>query len=287
MSQQFLFQQRVGILATKHQKEKAIAPLLEPALGLTIKVPPNFDTDLFGTFTRDIKRPANQLETAKLKAQKALELTQETLAFASEGAFIPHPNFPWVMCDREIVLLYDTQHNLQIIGEELSTETNFNHQSVTHLEAAKTFAQKVQFPSHGLILRASLDRAEPGTIFKGITSEAQLETAFREAQKHSSDGKIHLETDMRALYNPTRMKAIAKATQNLIQKINSTCPQCSTPGFDIVEQHKGLRCAACNFPTALIKAVTYQCSHCGFRQEQLYPNNLQKADPTYCAYCNP
>jgi hypothetical protein len=83
-----LFANRVGVLATMHQKERVMAPLLEKELGIKVIVPPNFNTDSFGTFTREIKRPGDQLETARLKAEKALLLTGETLAFASEGALI-------------------------------------------------------------------------------------------------------------------------------------------------------------------------------------------------------
>ena len=65
-----LFINRVAVLATMHHKENVIAPLLKKQLGLEVVVPPNFNTDQFGTFTRDIKRPDTQIVTAKLKARK-------------------------------------------------------------------------------------------------------------------------------------------------------------------------------------------------------------------------
>lgn len=66
------FQNRVCILATMHKKEQAIAPLLEKELEVKVVVPEAFNTDIFGTFTRDIKRLGTQLEAARLKAKKAL-----------------------------------------------------------------------------------------------------------------------------------------------------------------------------------------------------------------------
>lgn len=54
-----------------HQKEKVIAPLLEQELCIKVIVPQDFNTDIFGTFTRDVKRPGTQIATAKLKAEKA------------------------------------------------------------------------------------------------------------------------------------------------------------------------------------------------------------------------
>jgi hypothetical protein len=71
MTKHSLFCDRVGVLATMHQKERVIAPLLERELGIKVVVPQNFDTDAFGTFTREIKRPGDQLQAARLKAQKA------------------------------------------------------------------------------------------------------------------------------------------------------------------------------------------------------------------------
>ena len=81
------FRDRLVVIATMHRKELAIAPILQTALGVRIIVPEDFDSDLFGTFTRDIDRPASQIETAKLKAEKALELIDADLAIASEGSF--------------------------------------------------------------------------------------------------------------------------------------------------------------------------------------------------------
>ncbi|WP_228024433.1 DUF6671 family protein [cf. Phormidesmis sp. LEGE 11477] len=125
-----LFTNRVAVIATMHHKEQAIAPLIEPALGVRTLVPTDFNTDAFGTFTRETKRPADQLATARLKAKAVLELTGERLAIASEGSFGPHPQIPFVACNRELVLLLDLEHELEIVGEALSTETNYQSQTV-------------------------------------------------------------------------------------------------------------------------------------------------------------
>lgn len=282
MSNSF-FANRIGVIATMHQKEKAIAPLLEQALDIKTIVPPNFNTDTFGTFTREIKRQGTQLEAARLKAAKALSLTHETLAFASEGTFVPHPALAYLPCNREIVLLLDKKHNLEIIGQELSTETNYSHQIINTLEDAFSFASKVGFPEHGLLVRKDTSAQE---IIKGITTEKDLVEAVETALAKSSNG-IQIETDMRAMYNPTRMKNIEKATRNLIKKLQQLCPNCSYPGFDVTEYKKGLPCAICNFPTSLTIAEIYQCKHCDFRQEVLFPSSMEKADPAQCMYCNP
>ena len=277
------FADRIGVIATMHQKEKAIAPLLEQALGIKTVVPANFNTDTFGTFTREIKRPGTQIEAARLKAEKALHLTNETLAFASEGTFGPHPDLAYLPCNREIVLLLDKVNNLEIIGQELSTETNYSHKIINTLEDAFSFASKVGFPEHGLLVRKDTSAQK---IIKGITTEKDLVEAVEAALAKSSNG-IQIETDMRAMYNPTRMKNIEKATRNLIKKLQQLCPNCSYPGFDVAQYKKGLPCAICHLPTALTLAEIYQCKNCNFRQEVLFPNSMEKADPAQCMYCNP
>ena len=281
MSDSF-FTGRIGVIATMHQKEKAIAPVVEQALGIKTIVPANFNTDTFGTFTREIKRQGTQIEAARHKAEQALSLTNETLAFASEGTFGPHPALSYLPCNREIVLLLDKKHNLEIIGQELATETNYNHQIIKTLEAAHNFASKAGFPAHGLIVRN--DSAQE--IIKGITTEESLIKAVSSALTKSPDG-IQLETDMRAMYNPTRMKNIEKATRNLIQKLQQLCPNCDYPGFNVAEYKKGLPCALCQLPTSLTLAEIYQCNNCNFRKETLFPNRIEQADPSQCMYCNP
>ncbi|BAY23382.1 hypothetical protein NIES2100_31470 [Calothrix sp. NIES-2100] len=287
MKNQHLFSNRVAILATMHQKQQAIAPILEPELGIKILVPTDFNTDIFGTFTREIERPGTQIAAAKLKATKALELTGEKLAIASEGSFAPHPYIPYIYSNREIVILLDIENDLELIGEELSLETNFSHQVAENIQQAYDFAIKVGFPEHGLVISYQQIVKDSSEIIKGITTEEKLIEAWNWAMNNSPDGKVYLETDMRALYNPTRMKNIAKATYNLLSKIKHHCPQCNIPGFDITQRITGLPCAICGMPTSLVHSVIYQCQKCSYSQEKLFPNGKEFADPSQCMYCNP
>ncbi|BAZ49097.1 hypothetical protein NIES4103_17080 [Nostoc sp. NIES-4103] len=285
MKYQQLFSNRVAVLGTMHQKERAIAPILEKELGIKVIVPDNFNTDIFGTFSREIKRPGTQIITARLKAQKALDITGETLAIASEGSFAPHPAVPYLYCNKEIVILIDKDNDLEIIGEEFSLETNFNHQVVENLQQAREFALKVGFPEHGLVVWFEKSEGNSNEIIKGITTETKLVEAINLSLENSTT--VHIETDMRAIYNPTRMKNIEKATSDLLTKIKTLCPNCSTPGFAITERIQGLPCEICFTPTTLTRSVIYQCKKCGFRQEKLFPNDREFADPGQCMYCNP
>ncbi|NJO79719.1 MAG: hypothetical protein HC827_15220 [Cyanobacteria bacterium RM1_2_2] len=280
-----LFHYRTGVLATMHQKERVIAPILAEQLGVQIIVPQDFNTDKFGTFTRDVKRSGSQLDAAKLKAETAVTFTGLTLAFASEGSFGAHPAIPFLPYNREIVLLIDRTHDLEIVGEATSTETNYRHQLVKSLEEALAFAQKIGFPAHGLVAMSEPQPTQASHIVKGITDEAHLiETVTWLLTKF---GQAHLETDMRAMHNPTRMKVIAQATRDLIQQVNHCCPQCGTPGFALVERKPGLPCALCGSPTELTLAVTHRCKKCHFSNVTYFADGQEFADPGQCAYCNP
>ncbi|RZM77363.1 DUF6671 family protein [Leptolyngbya iicbica] len=278
---------RQAVIATMHRKEQAIAPLLQSSLGVSIHVPPDFNTDRLGTFTRDIKRPADQLATARLKAQAALDLTGGDLAIASEGSFGPHPEIPFVPCDRELVLLLDRQHNLEIVGQAISTQTNYRAQTVRSVDEAVAFATAVGFPKHGVVVMPTDGAIESAAIAKGITTKQELTQAVSKAIGQSERGTAHIETDMRAHYNPTRMQVIAAATENLIQLISQRCPSCQCPGFSIARRNPGLPCAWCHTPTLLPLSVTYRCQRCDFGQAKNFPDGQQTADPGNCAYCNP
>lgn len=276
-----------ALLATMHGKESVIAPILLDTLQLHVRVPDTFNTDAFGTFTRDVPRPGDQLQTARAKTNAILEQFGGAIAIASEGSFGPHPLLPMLPGNREIVLFVDQRYDLEVVGEALSTQTNFNHCTIDTLQQALEFAEKIGFPQHGLIAMTYAETKNSEEIIKGITTEAQLEQAIVKLKDHSSRGTVHLETDMRAMHNPMRMQVIAEATQNLVQNLLRRCPGCQWPNFTIVERKAGLPCSWCGAPTDLTRSVLYHCQHCGFRQESFFPNGQETADPGQCPFCNP
>lgn len=82
--------QRVALL-TKHGKENVIAPTLKKLLGCFAEKVDGYDTDIFGTFTRDIACDGNQLEAARKKARTGMALSGLPIGIASEGTFGPDP----------------------------------------------------------------------------------------------------------------------------------------------------------------------------------------------------
>lgn len=278
-----MFNGRRLLIVTKHQKEKVIAPLLEKELGVKCMVTENFDTDVLGTFTGEIERVHDPVTTARNKCHMAMELSDCDLAIASEGSFGLHPALYFIHADEEILLLVDKKNDLEIIVRELSTETNYNGEEIKTEKELIDFAKRVKFPSHGLIIRKA--KEDSNLITKGITDWDQLKNIFN--QLLNKYGIVYIETDMRAMYNPTRMSVIEKGVRKLIYKIRSICPQCNTPGFGITNATQGLLCKLCGFPTRSTFSYIYTCNKCSFTREELYPHKKLKEDPSYCDNCNP
>lgn len=282
MAQNF-FENRTIVIATQHKKEQVIAPVLEKELGLKCILPEGFDTDTLGTFSGEVERENTPLETVREKCLKAMNHSDCDLGIASEGSFGAHPIYGFVASDDELIILIDKKNDLEIVARNLTTETNFCSSLLHSEKELLEFAENASFPSHALVLRD----AENGIkkIIKGIQNQLKLKEAFH--QIYEEFGQVFVETDMRAMFNPTRMQAIEVATQNLVKKIRVGCPSCSMPGFDVTEVNTGLPCSACGFPTRSTLSATYACKKCGFHQNEMYPNQKEEEDPTYCDMCNP
>lgn len=278
-----MFKGRRLLIATKHEKEKVIAPLLAESLDLTCFVSEEFDTDTLGTFTGEVERKEDPVATARNKCLKAMELYGCDLGIASEGSFGPHPTIFFVPADEEILIFIDRRHKLEIVARALSTETNFDGEEIHTEDQLIRFAERAQFPSHALILRTA--KTADAEIVKGITDWPRLKETFR--QLLEKQGIVYAETDMRAMYNPTRMKVIEQAAHKLLEKIKSCCPGCNTPGFGISGAQAGLPCEWCNSPTRSTLSYLYQCQKCAFEKEEKYPHHKTHEDPMYCDICNP
>lgn len=278
-----IFSNRKLLIATKHHKEKVIAPLFEKELGVRCFTSNKFDTDTLGTFSGEVSRKDDALTTLKKKCILAIEKNHCDLVIASEGSFGVHPSVFFASADEELMMLIDTKHDLEIVAREISLDTNFNASVITNQSDLLAFAQRVQFPSHALIMNPAENNYSK--IVKGINNLESLKKHFEEFTNEF--GKAYVETDMRAQFNPTRMKVIEKVAQKLLQNVQSICPNCKTPGFTITKAIPGLPCNWCKSPTASTLSFLYKCSKCDFTKEDLFPHQKNTEDPTYCDLCNP
>jgi len=274
--------QRVALL-TQHGKERAVAPVLDTALGCRVERIGGYDTDQLGTFTRDIRRAGTQLEAARRKARIGMELAGLPIGLASEGSFGPDPMvgmFPWNV---EVLIFIDNEQGLEIVGLAQG-KANHAHLLTGEWAAAEAFARQAEFPTHRLVVRP--EGENDLRIRKGIASWADLEAAFAWAQTQSADRLVFLETDPRAHANPTRMEMIRLAAEDLLKKLLSPCPDCGAPGFWLVERVGGLPCADCGAPTHETCAEVHGCVKCSHRLTR-ERTELRYADPGRCDYCNP
>lgn len=186
---------------------------------------------------------------------------------------------------REIVVLVDHDSGLEITGRHAEMATNFQHAQVTDVAAALAFAARIDFPAHGVIVMACIDRAPAPKHFirKSIETAAELSVAVTEVI--ATCGAAHVETDMRAHRNPMRMRAIKRAAIDLVRRFRSACPRCARPGFAMAELLRGLPCAGCGGPSIAVRAEIWGCDGCGHREEK--PARAFKADPSLCPVCNP
>jgi hypothetical protein len=278
-----LYRGRQVALLTQHGKEHVIAPVLHSVLGCRVERVSGYDTDLLGTFSRDIPRDGTQVEAAREKARIGMEIACLPLGLASEGSFGPDPFtgiLPWNI---EVLIWIDKECDLEITAVAQG-KTNLNHTLITHWEEAEAFARKTGFPEHQLVVRP--EDENDIRIRKGIANWTDLQTAFSWALDTSENGCVFIETDMRAHANPTRMNNIRLAAEELAKKLSSTCPACGAPGYWIIERLTGLPCKGCGLPTHEIRAEVHGCCKCTHQVTHERADRMH-ADPSRCDYCNP
>jgi hypothetical protein len=269
-------------LLTKHGKESAIGEVMLEGLGIELIHVDSYDTDLFGTFTRDVERHGNQYDAALAKALKGMEICGTQLGVSSEGLFTLDPFlglFPW---NNELVLFVDQSSNFEVAGfsssyaQSYSSSISIDDDLEAHLESAL-------FPSHYLVVRA--DGPESISLAKGISTREELNDALKYFFSKSETGKVFIENDLRAFSNPTRMKNIKNAAINLVERLRSCCPSCGCPGFWVTHHIPGLLCNSCGMKTREGLAKVFECKKCKHKEEVKSKNEF--ADPGKCDFCNP
>lgn len=269
-----------AVVATMHGKEQVIRSSLS-SLGLSFLPVPSIDTDRFGTFTREIHRTGNQKDALLAKAQAGLELSPKAdCAIASEGAFGPHPNLPFLSSGFEMVGLLERQSGNLVIGYHLTTETNFAQTLARTWPDSEKFATQIGFPDHAIVV---METQNGPVLAKGLCNREDFQSLCMAEIKRL--GSVWLETDMRAHLNPTRMTSIGKAAGDLLHRLQARCPTCKHP--DWVPQVKGGRpCALCRAPTNEPWIENYLCTACGHQEEKLIDPD-RKGEPRHCSFCNP
>lgn len=275
-------QQSVAFL-TQHGKETLIGPMLGQALGCRVVRAEGFDTDQLGTFSGEVPRPDSQVQTARRKARIGMDLLGTPLGLASEGAFVPDPFgglLPWNI---EVLVWID-----DIRGQEVTAiaqgPARSLHRSVGQVDALLQWASEAGFPEHHVMLRP--EGVRQPLVRKGLHDTQALVSAFEACRAESPKGLVQAENDLRAFCNPTRQRMIVRAAEELVEKLQSTCPACQLPGYWVKEKVAGLPCRSCGLPTRLPRALVWRCDGCGHNTTEP-AGDATHADPSRCDHCNP
>ncbi|MCL4423226.1 MAG: hypothetical protein M1115_08705 [Actinobacteria bacterium] len=275
---------RTAVLATKHEKLPLIGPPLLATIGLQVQTVP-VDTDSLGTFTGDIPRQWPPLETAIAKARLGMNVARQALGLASEGSIGPDPTIPFVITDREIVVLVDDDNGIVVWESQHSSDIVAAATKVSTDDDLRPFLSKACFPDHQLIVRPSSGALHP--IHKGISSIDQLTAAVTECATVANDSLALVETDLRAHVCPSRRAIIAAASVRLASRIASRCPSCGSPGWGRIDVQLGVPCAWCGTEIARPRAEIDGCPTCEHRETRPVISPEVQADPGECPYCNP
>ena len=275
-----------AVLTTMHGKGSVIVPALQSLVGLAVEINSEIDTDRLGTFTNEITRKGDMLETAIEKARLGMAAGQCKIGIASEGSFSPHPVVPFLAINRELLVFVDDASGLIIKEMIASEDTNFSSIVIKTGEDISGFLDRAQFPSHAVAVSPNQSVVTiPG--FKGIVDRSALGPLLDQCACVSTDGAALLQTDMCANFNPSRMKVIESCAHRLSQRILSVCPQCGEAGWGIVDVERGLPCEFCGDATNLINFEIWGCVRCDYRETLRRGDGITRSQQMLCPSCNP
>ena len=271
-------------LTTRHGKERALGRVFAAGLGARLQLC-DHDTDQLGTFSGEIPRLADAVSTCRAKALLGMQATDLRLGLASEASFGPHPAMPMLPVGQELLLFLDQERDLCVLEQRLEWRTNYSHTLLEPGDSPDAWLRQIGFPAHAVIARPA--EPQPGVLFKGLQCSADLTEALARCRRSGPDGRVWLETDMRAHCNPTRMRSIRRLGVALVRRLRTPCPECGTPGWGLLDTKPGLPCSDCSTATELTLSEIWGCEQCGARREQPRRDGRLQAEPGQCPWCNP
>ncbi len=280
------FNGRVLGVASMHGKERVIGPALMARLPLGgVIAIPDLDTDRFGAFSGEVERGTEPRIACLNKARHGAEASGLDLVIASEGSFGPYPPAPFMSCDEEWLVLLDLRDGTELVHRHVSLNTVFGGETCLSEGEVIAFATRMQFPEHHLVLKSAATWRSGDRVIKGINDRYTLVRAAR--MLLAEHGSVWVESDLRAMANPTRMQVIGEAAEAFAADLERCCPSCGLFHFAITQALWGLPCGQCGFPTRSTRAHLRECRGCGHRQEDERPDGKRTEAPQYCDLCNP
>ena len=270
-------------LPTLHKKGDQIIPAFQELTDFEI-VEVEIDTDSFGTFSGEIERTLSPRDAALAKAEAALSVTGWDGAIASEGSIGTDPRLPFLISDREVMVFVDRLEGVVIEENHLSFEIIAAKTEYRASDDLSDFLRQADFPNHHLIVTSRSD----GSLraIKGISDEGSLRLALEESLRRSDDGKVMIESDLRAHASPSRQANIAHLARLLAKRISKRCPSCDAPGWGRVDHLFGVECEDCgHLDERIASQVIEGCGRCDHRaQGEILRERIKASE---CELCNP
>ena len=269
----------IAALATKHQKEKLLAPIFAE-LNITIEHAP-VDTDQLGTFSGEIPRIGSPREVVLRKARLGMTQTGNKFGIASEGSIGADSTLLFVNSDTELMAWVDDLNKIEIVESIKSFDVIANQKSFKRNELYQEFLQKIDFPNHAVILRGD---SSSSPIYKGVVDAKELNNFVSDLFEISES--VIIESDLRAHCSPSRQLVIKKLAKKLVDRLAILCGECGQPGWGEIDLTFGLCCVECGeLNEKVISGKVLGCYRCGNRKEVFSDRTVIPA--AECFYCNP
>ncbi|MBK7941995.1 MAG: hypothetical protein IPJ87_08980 [Flavobacteriales bacterium] len=212
-------------VANMHGKEAAIGTALLKRLPFSgVIAVPDLDTDRFGAFSGEVERGTDPRTAALHKAMHGAERSGADLVIASEGSFVPYPPAPFITCAEEWLVLLDARDGTSWTHRHVTLESMAGGQACTTVDEVLAFASRMGFPEHALVLKPREHWRSGDTVVKGITDRRALQGEVDRLL--AAHGGLWVESDLRAMMNPTRMAAIRTTAERFARELGTCCPQC-------------------------------------------------------------
>lgn len=272
---------RVAV-ATKHGKLAQIARAFEALPNWELQLA-EIDTDVFGTFSGEIKRTLSPKDAAIQKALAGAQHLGFEYGLASEGTIGPDPNFPLVVSDLEVIALVNASGHLVIVETYLSNEIVAASKKIKSESDFEGLAQLFDLPNHAAMVFARFDHGLE--IVKGIHSLAELESLLL-TRLESGASEVWVESDLRAMHSPSRQRNIEACAKKLAARLGSHCPNCDQFGWGVIGYEYGVPCSGCFEIANLVpRAKQLGCVSCDY--VELLELETRSVDPSRCQLCNP
>lgn len=261
-------------LLTKHGKVEQIAPVFSRHWQGIIEEYDAFDTDTLGSFDNSVERVLSPIECAIKKANLACEFTGLPQGLGSEGSFTGFAGIGNM--NEEFLAFVDKTQNIEVVGV-FRQMTNLASMRADCAEELTAFLN--QYPSEQGWMLIDSSNAPELIVEKGLVGVS----AICEASKYNFP--VNISPDFRAMMCPERQHNIVKAAENLIERLNSLCPNCDTPDFVFDKNERGLPCEVCGAATEQVRFELAACAECEHTEKKRVAN--ETASSFYCGICNP